>query len=92
MTTPTYNGRPMKKIKEYSHHVLFIDEKTKVRESFLYRDLIEDNPIIHQVYKEQFSVRNDNRLMEIINKLNGKKGNKDDASNESYIKNNNDII
>lgn len=42
MKTPMMFGRPMKKVKEYPHFVLFIDEKTGARECFQYWDLTHE--------------------------------------------------
>lgn len=42
MKTPKMFGRPMKKVKEYPRFVLFIDEKTGIRECFQYWDLTHE--------------------------------------------------
>ncbi len=39
MRIPTFNGRPMKKVQEYEHFILFIDEKTGIRQCFSIWDL-----------------------------------------------------
>ena len=65
--TPELFGRKMKKIKEYEHHVLYIDEKTNIRESFQYFDLThltEETQIIKQNPKT--NIKNDNRLSSLI--------------------------
>ncbi len=49
MKTPMMFGRPMKKVKEYEHHVVFVDEKLGIRQSFQYWDLTHEI-IDHQVY------------------------------------------
>ena len=57
----------MKKIKEYEHHVLYVDEKTNIRESFQYFDLThptEETQIIKQNPKT--NIKNDNRLSSLI--------------------------
>ena len=54
LKTPMMFGRPMKKVKEYPHFVLFVDEKTGIRECFQYWDLtheIIDNKVF--VYDEK---------------------------------------
>ena len=48
MKTPMMFGRPMKKVKEYEHHVVFVDEKLGIRQSFQYWDLTHEI-IDHQV-------------------------------------------
>lgn len=65
--TPELFGRKMKKIKEYKHHVLYVDEKTNIRESFQYFDLThstEETQIIKQNPKT--NIKNDNRLSSLI--------------------------
>ena len=42
MKTPMMFGRPMKKVKEYPHFVLFVDEKTGIKESYQYWDLTHE--------------------------------------------------
>ena len=49
MKTPMMFGRPMKKVQEYEHHVVFVDEKLGIRESFQYWDLTHEI-IEHQIY------------------------------------------
>lgn len=76
MQTPTLFGRKMKKIKEYQHHILFEDEKTGIKECFLYYDLnfskldtgenIENN----KPTENKVNVKNDSRLDEIIKEMN----------------------
>lgn len=42
MRTPKIFGRPMKKVKEYEHFVMYVDEKTGIRECFQYWDLTHE--------------------------------------------------
>ena len=42
MKTPMMFGRPMKKVKEYPHFVLFVDEKLGIRECYQYWDLTHE--------------------------------------------------
>lgn len=50
LKTPRMFGRPMKKVKEYEHFVLYVDEITGIRESFQYWDLTHE-VIDNKTYK-----------------------------------------
>lgn len=85
LKTPTMNDRPMKKLKEYKHHILFVDEKTGIRECFQYWDLnheivnyqvhaYDDSGDLIPTNKKQTpiknNIKNDNRLSKIIERTN----------------------
>lgn len=63
MKTPMMFGRPMKKIKEYEHHVVYEDEKLGIRQSFQYWDLT------HEIIDHQIYVYNDNGDLIPVNEI-----------------------
>lgn len=69
---PEMFGRQMKLIKQYKRFVLFKDEKTGIRECFLYYDLIKPNDNgkteINNKMKKQ-NIKDDVRLLEIIKEM-----------------------
>ena len=87
MRTPTFFGRNMKKLKEYEHFIMFIDEKTNVRECFSYWDLthwrikgeyfvLDFNSEVRKIETtkkeiKKQDIKNDNRLMEILKMMGG---------------------
>ena len=85
MRTPTFYGRPMKKVKEYKNFIMFVDEKTNVRECYSYWDLthwrvkgeyfvLDFNGEVRKLEtnkKEIKLIKNDNRLLEIIKMMGG---------------------
>lgn len=85
MRTPTYYGRPMKQVKRYKSFILFVDEKTNVRECFSYWDLTHwrfkgeyfaldfdgETQKVDVKPKEIKNIKNDNRLIEILKMMGG---------------------
>lgn len=76
MIIPEYNGRPMKILKKYKHFILFIDEKTGIRECFQYWDLKENKKELNNIpvqseTKSNKRVHSDNNLSAIIDLLKG---------------------
>ncbi len=64
LKTPMMFGRPMKKVKEYPHFVLFVDEKTGIRECFQYWDLrheIIDNKVFMYDEKGNLQICDDKK-------------------------------
>jgi len=74
---PKYNGRPMKFIKKYKSFILFIDEKTGIKECYQYWDLMQNinkkrdiNTFNDNNKKNaRHNVKNDLRLSEIIKEV-----------------------
>lgn len=61
LKTPKIFNRPMDKVEEYEHFVLFIDKKTGIRECFQYWDLT------HEIIDNKTYVYDDKGSLVLIN-------------------------
>ena len=67
LKTPTMFNRPMKKVKEYKHFILFEDEKTKIKECFQIWDLThKNNRNSNDNILTKQNIKSDNRLITLI--------------------------
>lgn len=71
MKNPVMFGRPMKLIKKYKSFALYMDEKTGIKQSFLYHDLkqnYDSRKEDEEIVPIKKIIKSDTRLSQIIDK------------------------